>query len=102
MATKINKILSTNLVRIRLSNRYSQKEISEVLGITQPSYNRMESGTTCIRAERLYKLAQFYEVLVDLFFHEKPVYNRDRPDLTKEVMLLEERVKKIEKIGRAS
>lgn len=70
MNKPINQILCTNLVRLRVKNRYSQRQISEILKMPQPSYNKMEAGSTSISGERAYKLAKLYKVSIADFFSE--------------------------------
>lgn len=91
MNRPINQILCTNLVRLRIKHRYSQREISEVLKVTQPSYNRMESGSTSISGERIYQLAKFYKVPIHDLFCEKGFDYRNESS-TKEVDILQEKL----------
>ena len=65
MNTQINEILICNLRRLRHKHRYSQQDIAAVLSISQPSYNRIESGKTELRLAFIYKLARFYNVFID-------------------------------------
>lgn len=91
MNKPINQVLCTNLMRLRVKHRYSQREISEVLQISQPSYNRMESGAAKITGERIYQLAKFYKVPIhDLYSENGFNYQNDRPP--KQVVILQEKL----------
>ncbi|SEN74330.1 hypothetical protein SAMN05216436_1216 [bacterium A37T11] len=68
MINKIRQNISSNLVKLRNLNRYSQDQIAAVLSIKQPSYCEMESSVTKIRAEQLYILANFYKISIESFF----------------------------------
>lgn len=68
MEAKWGDTISKNLIKIRKINRFSQSDISEVLEISQPSYNRIESGKIQINVLYLYRLAKFYNILIDDFF----------------------------------
>ncbi len=68
MKRELNETLSRNIVRMRIQNRYSQREIADQLGIAQSSYNRIESGISKLSAVQVFILARFYQVLVDELF----------------------------------
>ncbi len=42
-----------------------QKDIAKLLNTTQQHYSRIENGTTEITADRVIKLATYYEVTTD-------------------------------------
>ncbi|HJB26731.1 MAG TPA: helix-turn-helix domain-containing protein [Firmicutes bacterium] len=50
---------------LREDRDLKQKEIADILCITQSTYSRYENGQLDIPSECLVKLAQFYEVSVD-------------------------------------
>lgn len=68
MRKEFNAIICRNLVKVRMSLKYSQNTIANALHIKQPSYARMESGRTRISADQLGVLANFYNVPVHIFF----------------------------------
>lgn len=91
MNKPINQILCTNLVRLRVKNRYSQRQIAEILKMTQPSYNKMEAGSTNISGERIYKLAKLYKVSIADFFSENGAVS-NRSISSSDAVLLKERL----------
>jgi len=101
MDTKWGSVLSKNFIRIRKNNRYSQNDISEVLQISQPSYNRIESGKIQINVLGLYRLAEFYNVLIDDFFSLdiNSGQHTDVHELKKEVLQLQDKIKTLEMIN---
>jgi len=50
---------------LREDKDLSQKQLSEILNISQATYSRYESGFLDIPSEALIKLAKFYNVSVD-------------------------------------
>lgn len=50
---------------LRVDSDLSQKEISEILHITQRSYSHYETGTRGIPIEMLIRLADYYETSID-------------------------------------
>ncbi|MFC7526928.1 helix-turn-helix domain-containing protein [Parapedobacter sp. GCM10030251] len=62
---------------MRVSRRYSQREISSVLSIKQPSYGNIERGHTLVSAAQLAILADFYRVPVALFYQSDTVPGSD-------------------------
>ncbi|MFC3197317.1 helix-turn-helix domain-containing protein, partial [Parapedobacter deserti] len=84
--------IRTNLIRFRAEKRYSQREIAQVLSISQPSYNQMETGHTRVAASQLYALANFYGISVQLFYVENPTLNGDCERLSEAKKALQEQV----------
>lgn len=99
MSTEQNTILTKNLIRIRSEKRFSQREISAILGISQPSYNRVEAGTASMNAERLHLLAEFYMMQMDDFFSESPGTSYSAALLKQKIFSLENKIKDIETIN---
>ena len=54
-----------NLRAIREDKDLKQKDIAEVLSVSQNTYSQYETGVIPITAEPLIKLAEFYGVSVD-------------------------------------
>ena len=50
---------------LRIDSDLSQKQISEVLHISQRSYSNYETGTRGIPVEMLIKLADYYNTSID-------------------------------------
>ena len=91
METQFNRILCTNLIRLRTINRYSQQEISEVIDVTQTSYNRMESGKIRISTFKLFQLAVFYGVQMDELVPAYASERHNEQSLRNDFMQLQER-----------
>ena len=70
MEFNLTAVLSANLIRIRLNNKYSQAQIASLLSISQPAYNRIECGVNRISIESLFSLAKFYGVTIDDFLRQ--------------------------------
>lgn len=90
-----NELLCANLIRIRKKNRYSQEEIAAVLDIAQSSYNRIEGGATEIGAIRLFQLARFYDIKVDVFFSDTMLEDLAIEEITTEVYYLKNKIEHI-------
>ncbi len=58
----LNQIIGKNLASYRQHLGYSQQEISQYLGISQPAYVKYESGDTVVPMEAIEKLATLYNV----------------------------------------
>ncbi len=54
-----------NLRAIREDKDLKQKDIAEVLSVSQNTYSQYETGVIPITAETLIKLAEFYGVSID-------------------------------------
>lgn len=54
-----------NLKSIREDNDIKQREIAQVLNVSQNTYSQYETGIIPITAETLTKLADYYNVSVD-------------------------------------
>lgn len=54
-----------NIRNLREDNDYKQKELAEVLNVSQNTYSQYENGVIELTAENLIKLADFYDVSVD-------------------------------------
>lgn len=50
---------------LRIDSDLTQKQISEVLHISQRSYSHYETGTRAIPVEMLIKLADYYNTNID-------------------------------------
>ena len=54
-----------NIRALREDRDIKQREIAEVLGISQNTYSQYETGVISLTAEVLIKLADYYNVSVD-------------------------------------
>ena len=54
-----------NLRNIREDLDLKQKDLAQVLNVSQNTYSQYETGTISLTAELLIKLADFYNVSVD-------------------------------------
>lgn len=54
-----------NIRSLRLDNGYTQKQIAEILGVSQNTYSQYEIGVLNYPVDALLKLADFYQVSVD-------------------------------------
>ena len=50
---------------LREDHDITQKEIADVLGISQRYYSNLENGTRTISAETLIQIAEYYDVSLD-------------------------------------
>ena len=74
--------IGSKIRKIRELRGYSQEVVADLLGITQNSYSKIESGTTNVTVKRLYEIAKVFEVEVPtiLGFDEKHVFNTNFHD----------------------
>ena len=54
-------------------NRFTQREVAQRLGISQPSYIRYENGSAEPTLENLVKIADLYDVSVDFLLGRKEI-----------------------------
>ncbi|MGN0532760.1 MAG: helix-turn-helix domain-containing protein [Eubacterium sp.] len=54
-----------NVRNLREDNDYKQKELAEILNVSQNTYSQYENGVIELTATTLLKLADFYDVSVD-------------------------------------
>ena len=73
-----NSEIGSVLKDLRNRMGYSQEQISSYLGISQPAYNRYESGDTVVSQDSLEKLADIYGVEeYDILTCNKPQLQAD-------------------------
>lgn len=65
------KIFQSRLIEQRKLNKITQRQISDYLQISQPSYVRYENGTSEPSLENLVKIADFFDVSVDYLLGRK-------------------------------
>lgn len=54
-----------NIRALREDHGFKQRELAEILNVSQNTYSQYENGVISLTAEHLIKLAQFYHVSVD-------------------------------------
>lgn len=56
---------------LRVNSGFTQKQVSEYLGISLTQYKRRENGKSRWYADELYKLSKLYDVDISVFFGKK-------------------------------
>ena len=59
------KVFQERLFTLRKEFEYTQREVAQMLGISQPSYIRYENGTSQPNLQTLAKIADIFDVSVD-------------------------------------
>ena len=59
------KVFAKRLTELRKQYKYTQRQMADILGISQPSYIRYENDTSEPTQENLVKLADAFDVSVD-------------------------------------
>ena len=54
-----------NIRSLRIDNGHTQKQIAEILGVSQNTYSQYEIGVLNYPIDALIKLADFYNVSID-------------------------------------
>ncbi len=71
-ATKIDKMVGTNIRVHRLAAGITQEELGAKLGVTFQQIQKYEKGTNRVGSGRLYQIAEIFEVPVKSFFSGGP------------------------------
>lgn len=58
-------MIFNNLKSIREDNDIKQRQIAEILNVSQNTYSQYETGVIPLTAETLIKLADYYDVSID-------------------------------------
>lgn len=66
-------IFRKNIYELRKLNRFTQREVAQRLGSSQPSYIRYENGSAEPTLENLVKIADLYDVSVDFLLGRKEI-----------------------------
>ena len=66
-------IFRKNIYELRKLNRFTQREVAQRLGISQPSYIRYENGSAEPTLENLVQIADLYDVSVDFLLGRKEI-----------------------------
>jgi transcriptional regulator with XRE-family HTH domain len=69
--------VGSKIKRLRELKNIKQEDMAHRLGMSQPSYSRLESGETKVDLSKLEKIAQLMELKLEeiLSFDEKQVFN---------------------------
>ena len=59
------KVFQERLFALRKEFEYTQREVAQMLGISQPSYIRYENGTSQPNLQTLAKIADIFDVSAD-------------------------------------
>lgn len=59
--------------QIRLSKDWTQEMTAKSLGITQNGYSRLEQGQTKLTLDRLFKIAEEFEISVFQLLSDDPI-----------------------------
>jgi transcriptional regulator with XRE-family HTH domain len=65
MPMELNELLR----KIRRDANFSQENVAEEIGVDVTTYGRYEKGETQIKFEHVVKLAEFYKMTLDEFYH---------------------------------
>lgn len=65
------KIFQERLIEQRKLNKLTQRQLANILNISQPSYIRYENGTAEPNLTNLVKLADYFDVSVDYLLGRK-------------------------------
>jgi transcriptional regulator with XRE-family HTH domain len=83
MKMEENDVLK-NIIQIRQSKRFTQKDIASKLGISEPTYNRIESGKIALSYDHLAKFARSFGInVIDVITWPETYAPRIAPATTK-------------------
>jgi transcriptional regulator with XRE-family HTH domain len=89
-----------NIVQIRLSQKLTQKEMGEKLGITESAYNRIESGKIALSYSHLSNIASSFGMSeIDLLTWPETYVPRITPASTKVLVELDVSTDEFVKMG---
>jgi transcriptional regulator with XRE-family HTH domain len=61
---KIKDIINANLINLRRSGNYTQKDIADAMKISISAYSKIENGHTDVNFSRLLQLTTFFDVCI--------------------------------------
>ena len=67
------KIFCERLLALRKEYGYTQRQVAQMLGISQPSYIRYENGTAQPSLENLSALADIFDVSADYLIGRRQI-----------------------------
>lgn len=65
----------TRLKELRKKYKYTQKDIANILEISQTQYFKIENTISSISYDKLNKIADFYETSIDYLLYRTDIYN---------------------------
>ncbi len=71
----IDKLVSRNMKRLRVSKKVKQQELAEFLGVTFQQIQKYENAKNRISAGKLFKIARFLEVTPNDMYKEGSIEN---------------------------
>lgn len=68
----INQRIGANMREVREENRYTQEQLSEILGVTPNHLSAVERGISGASLELIEKFCQIFGISADRLFFEQP------------------------------
>ena len=75
---KITSLILSKIKQVRKEKKISQKQIAEVLGISQVAYSKIEKGEVELGIERFFQLLAYLEI--ENPFEQKSLTKNDTPN----------------------
>jgi len=67
----LNPLIGRKIKQLREANKYTQEEISRLLGIDRSKLSQVENGKLGVSNEELYRISRFFGQPLDYFFEEE-------------------------------
>ncbi|WP_206514659.1 helix-turn-helix domain-containing protein [Brevibacillus marinus] len=83
---ELNKIFSSKISELRAKRNLKAKDVAKILGVSIAQISLYESGKSLPSVERLYQLAEYYDVSIDYLLGRTHI-----PDLAPKVECLMEK-----------
>lgn len=90
------QLTARKLSELRKQSGLTQKEISEIIGVTQQAYNSYEKGRTAPTIEVLVRLSYLYEIPIDLIV-DKGNLNKDEEQQRRTFEAYSKEIKELKK-----
>jgi transcriptional regulator with XRE-family HTH domain len=99
MIRKEDNILK-NIVQIRIRQQYTQKYVAEKIGVSEATYNRIESGKIALSYEHLADIASSFSMpVIDVITWPETYVPRIAPPSTKVLVELDVSIDEFIKMG---
>ncbi len=85
---ELRKNIATNIANFRKSKGYTQSELAEILNYSDKSVSKWERGESIPDALTLKELSNFFGILVDDFYREKPLFIKKKTVLRKKKFII--------------
>ncbi|KQM41703.1 helix-turn-helix transcriptional regulator [Chryseobacterium sp. Leaf201] len=82
------------LINIRKTKKVSQADIATYLKISQAQYQKRESGKIKITSHEWFRIASLLDVPIESIYEDH--YSLEQKSLYNEIVLLKEKIKKLE------